>query len=64
MINPELPDAARLPILGEEFGEVCRGLTYDNDEGLDHLREELEQLAAMAVSWATVIRLRIKGAEA
>lgn len=59
MIAPRVTDEERLPILGEEFGEVCRGLTYDNNEGAEHLVEELEQLAAMAVSWAVVIRERI-----
>ena len=60
MISPMVTDDERLPILGEEFGEVCRGLTYDNNEGAAHLVEELEQLAAMAVSWAAVIRDRIE----
>ena len=58
MISPSVTDEERLPILGEEFGEVCRGLTYDNNEGADHLVEELEQLAAMAISWAVVLRSR------
>jgi hypothetical protein len=60
MLSPHVTDDERLPILGEEFGEVCRGLTYDNNEGAAHLVEELEQLAAMAVSWAAVVRDRIK----
>lgn len=63
MIAPQVTDEERLPILGEEFGEVCRGLTYDNDEGPVHLVEELEQLAAMAISWAVVIRDRIREEE-
>lgn len=64
MIAPQVTDEERLPILGEEFGEVCRGLTYDNNEGAAHLVEELEQLAAMAISWAVVVRMRIKNGEA
>ena len=59
MVSPTLPDADRLPILVEEVGEVARGMTYDNNEGVEHLIEELEQTAAMAASWATVLRTRI-----
>jgi hypothetical protein len=43
------PDVLRLPILGEEFGEVCRALTYDQDPG--RLELELEDVGAVAVMW-------------
>ena len=55
MINPELPTMERLSILGEEFGEVCRALTYDNGNQVE-LEKELVQLAAMAASWASVLK--------
>jgi hypothetical protein len=51
MINPALPFVDRLAILGEEFGEVCRSLTYDNGNR-GETKKELIQLAAMAASWA------------
>lgn len=46
-------DAAWLPVLTEELGEVAHELTYDAP-GLDHvgrLRGELVQVAAMACAW-------------
>jgi hypothetical protein len=55
MINPALPTMERLSILGEEFGEVCRALTYDSGEGKVELKKELIQLAAMAACWAGVL---------
>lgn len=42
--------AERLVILVEEVGEVARALTYDEGDRAN-LREELVQVAAMAVSW-------------
>jgi NTP pyrophosphatase (non-canonical NTP hydrolase) len=38
-----------LAVLGEEFGEVC--LAINDVEGLDRIREELVQVAAVAVAW-------------
>lgn len=55
MINPSLTSTERLSILGEEFGEVCRSLTYDSGEGKEDLKKELIQLAAMAASWANCL---------
>lgn len=52
MTSQDLPTLERLSILGEEFGEVCRALTYDSGEGKEELRKELVQLAAMAAAWA------------
>jgi histidyl-tRNA synthetase len=56
MINPALPTTERLAILGEEFGEVCKALTYDSGEGKVELKKELIQLAAMAASWASCLQ--------
>lgn len=52
MITPGLSTAKRLAILGEEFGEVCKVLTYDSGEGEVELKKELIQLATMAACWA------------
>lgn len=47
-------DIARwLPILGEEFGEVCEALTYDKDPA--NLRAELLDLATVAVAWIAAL---------
>jgi hypothetical protein len=42
-----------LPILGEEFGEVCESLTYDKDP--QNLRAELIDLATVAVAWIAAL---------
>lgn len=45
--GPDLPPAAIPTVLGEEFGEVCEAI---NDHlHRDRLREELVQVAAVAV---------------
>lgn len=44
----ELSDDVCCRVLGEEFGEVCRAI---NDGDLANLREELIQVAAVAVAW-------------
>lgn len=49
--SDRMNDGERLAILGEEFGEVCRAVTYDNGN-IDHLIAELIQVAAMAAAWA------------
>jgi len=41
-----------LAILGEEFGEVCRALTYDQNM---NLRDELLDVASVAVAWIAAI---------
>lgn len=47
-------DIARwLPILGEEFGEVCEALTYDKDSS--RLRAELIDVATVAVAWIAAL---------
>lgn len=52
-------DSHKLAILGEEYGEVCRALTYDNDQGLEHLMAELIQTASVAACWAQAVGARI-----
>lgn len=46
-------DKEWLPILVEEIGEVAHCLTYDAD--INKIREELIQVAAMAVAWIRAI---------
>lgn len=61
MISLFLPGGTlrRLAILGEEFGEVCKALTYDGQNGgtptIADLFHELKQTAAMSASWMQVI---------
>jgi hypothetical protein len=61
MIRLDLPGGTlrRLAILGEEFGEVCKALTYDGQNGgtptVSDLFGELTQTAAMAASWMQVL---------
>lgn len=45
--GPDLPPASIPAVLGEEFGEVCEAL--NDDLHRDRLREELVQVAAVAV---------------
>lgn len=48
-----------LAILGEEHGEVCRALTYDQSttmgELMDKLRAELIDVATVATAWIAAI---------
>lgn len=47
-------DIARwLPILGEEFGEVCESLTYDKDPAT--LRAELVDLVTVGTAWIAAL---------
>jgi len=48
--SPLIDDGTRLIILGEEFGEVCRAMTYDNGSR-ENLIEELLQTAAVCIGW-------------
>jgi len=51
LTNIAMPRGEKLAALGEEFGEVCRELTYDhNNEG--KLEKELIQLGNLALAWA------------
>ena len=50
------PDDPWIAILGEEFGEVCQAF-LDVRHGLptDNLKEELIQVAAVAVKWLEIL---------
>jgi len=52
----------RLAALGAEFGEVCRALTYEGQQGVDHLITELTQVASVALTWAESLRRWQRGA--
>lgn len=58
-ILPGGPDHARLGVLGEEFGEVCRVLNeaviQPHPSYRENLYKELIQTAACAVAWAVAI---------
>lgn len=42
-----------IPILGEEFGEVCESLTYDKD--ITNLRDELIDVVTVGIAWIAAI---------
>lgn len=46
--NRNVDNDKKLKILGEEYGEVCRALCEGD---LKNLKEELIQVAAVAVAW-------------
>lgn len=52
--DPACPDLLRLAALVEEVGEVARAV-HDGD-GLTALRDELVQVAAVAVAWCEGLR--------
>lgn len=54
MDGAQITDQERLAALGEEFGEVCRALTYDKDHS-GNLRTELIQVANVAITWASIL---------
>lgn len=60
-LNPARKDVDNLPILVEEIGEVARAMTYDEGDR-DKLVKELLQTAAMALSWAEAVDIRIAAA--
>lgn len=49
-----IDDLMLLAGLGEEYGEVARAMTYDQDHA-GSLRKELIQLAASATAWASTL---------
>ena len=64
------PHAARVTVLGEEFGEVCRAALgvehldegrYDRAAALVKLRAELVQVAAVAVAYLEALRVVDEG---
>lgn len=50
LTNITMPRLEKLAALGEEFGEVCRALTYDTGDRRN-LAEELKQLGNLALAW-------------
>jgi len=53
--DPLMPALSKLAALGEEYGEVCRALTYDGDQGKAHLVKELLQVASVALTWVEAL---------
>lgn len=53
--DPAMSTERKLAALGEEFGEVCRALTYDGDQGQAHLVKELIQVASVALTWVEAL---------
>jgi NTP pyrophosphatase (non-canonical NTP hydrolase) len=51
IFDPNMPILTKLAALVEEVGEVGRALTYDGNEGKDHLVKELIQVANVALTW-------------
>lgn len=62
LLNPDMPVVEKLAALVEECGEVGRALTYDGDEGKDHLVKELIQVASVALTWVESIEGRVSEA--
>jgi len=56
ILNPAMPDAVRLPVLVEEVGEVASAMLEGADPA--HLRDELIQVAAVALTWVEALRGR------
>ncbi len=52
--DPECPDVMRLAALAEELGEVARAV-HDGDE--EDLRDELAQLAGVALAWLSYLTI-------
>lgn len=65
------PDSVRVPVLGEEFGEVCRevieselrDIGLGNPGGDEKLYKELVQTAAVAAAWAEVVYYRLNSTQ-
>lgn len=57
--DPEMAPAEKCAVLGEEMGEVCRAVLEEgrlaNDLHGKALRQELVQVAAVAVAWIEAI---------
>jgi hypothetical protein len=51
IFDPKMSPVTKLAALVEEVGEVGRAMTYDGDEGQDHLVIELIQVANVALTW-------------
>lgn len=61
ILRPDTPNLTKLAALGEEFGEVARLLTYDGAGTRDRLREELKQVAAIAMTWMDSLNVDATG---
>lgn len=59
MMNPDMPEEFRLPVLVEEVGEVAKAM--NDNESAEAMYAELIQVGAMALSWAFVKRMEING---
>lgn len=57
MMNPDMPEGRRLPILVEEVGEVAKAI--NENMPAEELVKELDQVGAMALSWAQIVRNKI-----
>lgn len=55
IFDPNMPTLQKLAALMEEVGEVARALTYDGDEGKEHLVKELIQVANVALTWVEAL---------
>lgn len=64
--SPEMTNAERLTVLGEELGEVAHEVNEGIGEGrrvnLDKLKNELIQCAAVAVAWIEAHGVPLEGA--
>ena len=68
--DPQMTDGARIAVLGEEFGEVCRAALergVDGEQSYDKhgkdLRKELIQLCAVGVAMIEALDRRERDAE-
>lgn len=51
ILDPAMPTLRKLAALGEEYGEVCKELTYDQAPSKLQLVTELLQVASVALTW-------------
>jgi hypothetical protein len=51
ILDPAMSSLRKLAALGEEYGEVCKELTYDQAPSKMQLVTELIQVAAVALTW-------------
>jgi|RhiMetdeSRZDD1v2_1073273.scaffolds.fasta_scaffold886152_3 hypothetical protein len=63
IFSPEMSPLKILAALGEEYGEVCRLWTYDNNPDPQELVKELLQLANVALTWVDNLSGAVEGPE-
>jgi hypothetical protein len=51
ILDPAMPALRKLAALGEEYGEVCKELTYGQAKSKMQLVTELIQVASVALTW-------------